>query len=223
MTAGGEGSRLGLDAPKLEVTVLGTPLILYPLRAFEDANSIELVVLTVPPERVDAWSVERLRREGIAKVVRTIAGGATRQESVRLALAELPAGAGTVVIHDGARPCVTPSLIEGVSVVPEGVAGVIAAVPVTDTVKEVDSGSVVKTLPRETLASVQTPQAFSLEDIRRAHEDASSSGFEGTDDASLIEWAGGKVLVVEGSRDNIKVTYYEDIARVEEILGRSTG
>lgn len=222
VTAGGKGSRLGLDSPKLEVPVLGIPLILYSLRAFEDSGSIEMVVLAVPPERVDAWSVQRLRGEGVTKVARTIAGGATRQESVRLALATLPAGGGTVVIHDGARPCVTPALIEAVSDVPDGAAGVITAIPVTDTIKEVDSGSVVRTLERERLASVQTPQSFPLDEIRRAHEAALAHGFEGTDDASLVEWAGGTVKVVGGSRDNIKVTYAEDVARAEWIIGRRT-
>jgi len=218
VTAGGSGRRLGGGVPKLEVEVLGRPLLIHTLEAFQLAGSIEQIIVTVPPERLAHWTAARLRQEGIDKAMATVAGGATRQESVYLALEEIPHGVGTVVVHDGARPLVTPELIDAVSVVPGGVDGVITAVAVSDTVKEVESGLVMGTVDRERLIAVQTPQAFPLEVLRKAHRRALKDRFRGTDDAILVERLGGKVMVVEGSRENIKVTFPEDLERARSIL-----
>ena len=218
ITAAGAGSRLEQGTPKLEAELLGRPIVMYSLLAFEEARSIDEIILVVPAERLEEWLPVRLREMGIEKAASTIAGGDTRQESVRLALEITGDEIGTVVVHDGARPLVTPGMIDSVSAVPAGFDGVVVVVPVTDTIKEVDAGVVVRTPDRRLLVAVQTPQAFDLEKLRLAHSAAKADGFAGTDDAVLVERMGGNVMVVPGSRENIKVTYPEDLARARDII-----
>ena len=223
ITAAGEGSRLGLGIHKLEAGLLGMPVVAYSLLAFEEALSIERLILVVPAGRLADWHPARLEDMGVRKVAKTIAGGETRQDSVRLALEASAGVSGTVVVHDGARPLVTASMIDSVSKVPAGFDGVVTAVAVTDTIKEVEDGVVVGTPDRGALVAVQTPQAFGIEILRRAHDAAKAQGFSGTDDASLVERIGGRIMVVPGSRDNIKVTYPEDIARARDIIISRSG
>ena len=217
VVAGGAGERLGLGVPKLEAPLCGLPLVYYALRAFENCQSVREVVLVVPEERIPVWTIERLRSLQITKVNAVVKGGASRQESVHNALRAI-SECEIVSIHDGARPCVTPQLIEKTLYFPPGVSGTILGLRVTDTVKEVSDGKVVSTLEREKLVLVQTPQSFLFQEILKAHEEARRDGFTGTDDASLVERRGGVVIVREGSRTNIKVTYPEDLKEAERIL-----
>ena len=223
IAAGGRGIRLGSPIPKFELELSGKPLLLYSLEAFEAAPSIESMVLVVPRERVGDWAVGRLHRLGITKLSATVEGGATRRESVGRGLRAMEGRSGTVVVHDAARPLVTTELVERACEVPEGADGVITALEVTDTVKEVDGAAVIATLERERLVAVQTPQAFRIDTLREAHAAAERDHFEGTDDASLVERLGGRVVVIDGSRDNIKVTYGEDLARARAILLERSG
>ncbi|MDD5748789.1 MAG: 2-C-methyl-D-erythritol 4-phosphate cytidylyltransferase [Actinomycetota bacterium] len=219
VVAAGAGERLGAGIFKLEVEILGNPLVFYSLKALDECRFISSIILVVPGERVSFWTTQRIREMGIGKIERVVEGGHTRQESVRNGIQSIE-GADVVVIHDGARPCVTPSMIDGVIDIPDGADGVLLAVGVTDTIKEVESGRVKSTLERETLFQAQTPQAFHLDILKDAHEHALKNGFSGTDDASLVERIGGVVLVREGSRENIKVTYSEDLKLAEDILSR---
>ena len=139
-----------------------------------------------------------------------VAGGATRSESVRLALDAAPE-ATVFVVHDAARPLVTAGLVRRCIDALDGFDGVIAAVPVTDTVKEVEEGEIVRTPDRARLWAAQTPQVFRADVLRQAASGA------GTDDASLVEAAGGRVRVVEGAPENFKVTRPLDV-RVAEML-----
>ena len=218
IAAGGRGDRLRSETPKSEVELLGKPLLMHAVTAFQRANAIEGIVLVVPAERTGDWTVERLVEAGISTARSVVAGGATRQESVFNALGALAGAGEVVVVHDAARPAVTPEMIDAVCRIPAGADGVITATPVTDTVKQVDEGAVSKTLDRKILVAVQTPQAFKLDVLTRAHRLAAEAGFIGTDDASLVERMGGTVLVREGSRENIKVTFPGDLSRVEAIL-----
>lgn len=218
ISAAGAGLRLQENVHKLEIEILGRPLVLYALEAFQRAHCIDSIVLVVPPERMDAWPVSRLRGAGIEKAAAVVAGGPTRQESVYLALEEIKDESGTVVVHDGARPLVTPSMIETACSAALASEALVMAVPLTDTVKQVRGDRVVGTPVREELVAVQTPQAFSLELLREAHERARREGFSGTDDASLVERLGKAVTVVEGSRENIKVTYPEDLLVAKAVL-----
>ena len=218
IAAGGRGTRLGGPTPKFEVQLAGRPVLMHSLEVFESAPSIEAIVLVVPEDRVDDWDAGSLKRRGVAKLLATVPGGETRQESVRRGLERLAGETGVVVVHDAARPLVTVETIEAACKVPDHVDGVITAIAVTDTIKCVDGVTVTGTPDRERLVAVQTPQAFRIEVLAGAHASALVAGFTGTDDAALVERAGGLVGVIEGSRENIKVTFQEDVAIAEAIL-----
>ena len=144
-----------------------------------------------------------------------VAGGATRSDSVRAGLAAVPAAATVVCVHDAARPLASVALFEAViaAVGAEGVDGAVPAVPVTDTIKVVDgSGRVTATPDRSTLVAVQTPQAFRAAALRRAH----AGRTDGTDDAALVEAAGGVVVVVAGEERNTKITTPADLAQARQ-------
>ena len=192
--AAGAGERLGADVPKAFAVLGGRPMVEWSLEVLRQV--CDRVVVAVPPDRVEPPDF--------------VAGGATRSESVRNALAAAPE-ASVAVVHDAARPLVTVELVRRcVDALEEGVDGVIAAVPVTDTVKEVEHGDIVRTPDRGRLWAAQTPQVFRAEALRSATGEA-------TDDASLVEAMGGKVRVIEGMRENFKVTTPLD-ARVAEML-----
>jgi 2-C-methyl-D-erythritol 4-phosphate cytidylyltransferase len=150
--------------------------------------------------------------------VTAVAGGAERSHSVRNALAALPADADVVVVHDAARPLVTPDLVAACIAALDGVDAAIAAAPLTDTVKEADGDRVVRTLDRTRLWAVQTPQVFrraALEDVLAQPDDVLAAA---TDDAGLIEAAGGSVRLVAAPRWNLKVTLPEDLRMAELLL-----
>lgn len=223
IAAGGRGSRLGAEVPKFELELEGRPLLAYSLEVFQNSPSIESVVLVVPPDRLADWAPSRLGELGLSKPAVSVAGGATRRLSVRSGLQAVRPGTGVVLVHDAARPLLTVELVERACEIPEGADGVVTAVPVTDTVKEVDSSVVTATLDRERLMAVQTPQAFRADVLREAHDAAERDRFEGTDDASLVERLGGRVIVVEGSRENLKVTYGGDLERARAVLLERSG
>jgi 2-C-methyl-D-erythritol 4-phosphate cytidylyltransferase len=145
-----------------------------------------------------------------------VAGGRTRSESVRAGLTEVPADADVIVVHDGARPFASADLYRAViAAVRAGADGAVPGVPVSDTVKVVDDAmGVVETLERSRLVAVQTPQAFRAATLRAAH----AGGAEGTDDASLVEEAGGRVVVVPGEPDNRKITVADDLVWARGLL-----
>ena len=161
--------------------------------------------MAVPPDRIEGGGIER------------VLGGASRSESVRNALAVAP-DAEIVVIHDAARPFATEELVRAcIEAVQAGADGAIAAAPVTDTIKEADNtGRVVRTLDRDVLWSIQTPQAFRAEILRDALD--SERIADATDDASLVEALGGDVRIVESSARNFKITWPEDLERAEALL-----
>jgi len=157
------------------------------------------VVVVLPAGDVGRWAAE-------GTVV--VAGGDTRSASVRAGLAAVPAGAEIIVVHDAARPLATPALWDAVvAAVRDGADGAICAVPVTDTVKRVDGAEVVETIDRAQLVAVQTPQAFRAAALRAAH----ARGEDASDDGALVERAGGRVVIVPGSTDNLKITHAHDL------------
>lgn len=147
----------------------------------------------------------------------SVPGGASRSDSVRRGLAAVPTRASVVCVHDGARPFATPALFGAViDAVRDGADAAVPGTPVTDTVKQVDaSGQVVETPDRSALRAVQTPQAFRAEVLRRVH----AAEAEATDDAALVEQAGGTVVVVPGDTDNVKITHPDDLERARERVG----
>jgi 2-C-methyl-D-erythritol 4-phosphate cytidylyltransferase len=152
--------------------------------------------------------------------VRTAPGGATRSESVRAGLGLVPDDVDVVVVHDAARPLATRALYAAVvAPVRDGADAAIPAIPVVDTVKRVDDGRVVATVPRSDLVLVQTPQAFRVARLRAAH----AAGGDDTDDAALVEAVGGTVVVVPGEPRNLKLTVAADLELARALLDTGTG
>jgi 2-C-methyl-D-erythritol 4-phosphate cytidylyltransferase len=218
VVAAGAGERLGIDRPKAFATLGGRPLLAESVDRLDGCPWIDSIVIAAPP----GWEepVILLAEEiAASKVVACVTGGATRAESVRAALAEVPADAVAVLVHDAARPLVDEAVVERVlGPLAEGFDGAVPGLPVTDTVKRVDGPVVVETIDRASLVAAQTPQAFLAESLRRAYagelEDA-------TDCASLVEKSGGRVAVVEGDPRLLKVTTPADLALVESWLGQA--
>jgi 2-C-methyl-D-erythritol 4-phosphate cytidylyltransferase len=214
---GGRANRMGGDTNKVFMPIRGIPAIVRATAPFTGICAGAVVV--AQPDETEAMEAV-IRRFGLSRFVTAIAaGGETRQESVYNGLQALPADAEIVLIHDGARALVTEDVVSRAlqSAIERG-SGV-ASVAVSDTVKRVgaDSG-VLETLDRGALRAMQTPQAFRADWIRKAHAKAKQDGFQGTDDAALLEHAGMSVFVTEGSPRNIKLTTAFDMLLAAAIL-----
>jgi 2-C-methyl-D-erythritol 4-phosphate cytidylyltransferase len=215
LVAGGRGERLGLDHPKAFAKLGEDPLLAEPLRRLDDSGWIDAIVVVVPAgwEEPAILLAEEL---GCGKVSACVAGGEARADSVRAGLAEVPAEAIAVLVHDAARPLVSDEVIERVlAPLSEGWDGAIPGLPVSDTLKRVaPDGSVVETVARDAVYAVQTPQAFPADVLRRALAGESAA----TDCAGSVEAAGGRIKVVPGDPRLLKVTTTEDLARVASWL-----
>jgi 2-C-methyl-D-erythritol 4-phosphate cytidylyltransferase len=201
--AGGSGERLGADRPKAFVVCAGRPLIEWSL---EVLDSVCDRVIVAAPDGYDDGP-DRVR------------GGESRSASVRNALEAAPE-AEMFVVHDAARPLVTRELVERcIAALVPGVDGAIAAIPMTDTVKEVASdGRVLRTLDRSALWAIQTPQVFKADILRRALERDAAALAAATDDAYLVDDAGGVITVVESYPENLKITRESDLRIAEALL-----
>jgi len=211
IVAAGRGERLGASGPKAFVVLAGRPLLAWSLEALKAVPAIERIVIAMPPGH--PLPPEAGAPEGTVLVP----GGATRSHSVRTALAA--AGPGhPVIVHDAARPLAPPELFERALAALEHADAAVAAAPVTDTIKEADAhGTVRHTLDRKSLWAIQTPQAFRREALVAALAQPDDILAAATDDAWLVERAGGTVRVVESAPENLKVTTPLDL-RVAELL-----
>lgn len=219
IVAAGKSSRMGGDKNKLYIDVNGIPVIARTLRVFEECSAVDEVVLVVNANDMDLCREAIVEKYRFDKVKHIVAGGTSRQESVRNGLNVLGGATGIVIVHDGARPFVTCEQIKGSILASSEYGAAIVAVPVKDTIKVLDSQGFVSYTPgRDKLISVQTPQAFRYDLIIKAHEQAEKDGVTGTDDAVLVERLGHKVGIVEGSYDNIKITTPEDLIIAEKIF-----
>lgn len=215
LAAAGRGERLGSDRPKAFARLGGRPLLAESLERLEGSDWIERIVIAAPPEWEEP-SILVAEEIGAGKVSAVVTGGASRSESVRLGLADVPEDAAVVLVHDAARPVLPEEVIERVlAPLSEGWDGVVPALPVSDTVKRVQQEQVVETLPRGELVAVQTPQAFVASLLREALAGNVESA---SDCSSLVEARGGRVKVVEGDRRLLKVTDADDLALVESWL-----
>jgi 2-C-methyl-D-erythritol 4-phosphate cytidylyltransferase len=212
IVAGGAGARLGGPVRKQYLRIGGVPVLLRALRPFLLHPRISAVVVVLPPDDVadpPSWLADL--------PIRIVAGGAERGDSVRNGLLATPEDADRVLIHDGARPFVSAGIIDRVlDACADG--GAIAAVPVTDTIQQVDAAGVILHTPdRSTLWQAQTPQGFPRAGILDAYQQAAEEGISGTDDAGLYARFIGPVRVVMGAYDNLKVTRPEDVPIAEAI------
>jgi 2-C-methyl-D-erythritol 4-phosphate cytidylyltransferase len=213
LAAAGSGERLGLDRPKAFASLNDRPLIAESLERLDGSDWIDGIVVAAPPDWEEPCI---LVAEEVAadKVAETVTGGETRSASVRAALAEVPADAALVVVHDAARPLVTDEVIERVvTAVDDGWDGAVPALPVSDTVKRAEGEAVAETIDREGLVLAQTPQAFLPNVLRRALDDGDAS-----DCAALVEAKGGRVRVVPGDGRLLKVTEPADLELVARWL-----
>ena len=213
--AAGSGERLAAGAPKAFVDLCGRPMLQRAVTGLLDSGVVDGVVVAVPADRTDEAKLI------LGGDVIAVAGGIDRTESVRRALAAV-GDADFVLVHDAARALTPPSLIARVvAALRSGHPAVVPALPLTDTIKAVDANGVVIATPeRAGLRTVQTPQGFATELLLRAYENAESGGF--TDDASMVEYLGGQVQVVEGDPLAFKITTPMDLLLAEAVLGRAT-
>ncbi len=222
IAAAGSGERLGAGGPKAFVELAGRPLLAHSLAAAAAAPSIEAIVVAAPPGALDRASEVAAGLGGIP--IEVIAGGATRAESVAAALEHVRSE--LVLVHDAARPLAPPELYESIVArlrAEPDLAAVIAAVPVTDTIKRVagEGMRITETVPREHLWGAQTPQGFRVAALREAQHEALAAGAlaAATDEAALIEAAGGTVGIEPVPGPNLKVTSGEDLLIAEALLG----
>ncbi|MBJ7297446.1 MAG: 2-C-methyl-D-erythritol 4-phosphate cytidylyltransferase [Nostocales cyanobacterium LE14-WE4] len=216
--AAGSGKRMGADRNKLLLQVRSKPLIAWTLLAAEAASSISWIgIVSQPPDWDDFKSI--IADLKLKKTIVFIPGGSTRQESVYNGLQALPTNAGQVLIHDGARCLATPDLFNACSEAILHCSGLIAAVPIKDTIKVVDDNDIIKSTPeRKQLWAAQTPQGFDVKLLKQCHAEGVRQGWEVTDDAALFEKCGIEVRIVPGEETNLKITTPQDLAIAEFIL-----
>jgi 2-C-methyl-D-erythritol 4-phosphate cytidylyltransferase len=214
IVAAGSGVRLGASVPKALLRIGDKSLLEHSVDSLCAHPSLRCIVVAAPASHVD------LVIELLAGRATVIVGGASRQASVQLGLAALPADIDVVLVHDAARPFVPVDVIDRVLAAIDG--GASAAIPglaVTDTIKRVDAqGDVTATVDRADLRAVQTPQGFRLRELILAHQRADAEGWaDSTDDAALVERAGGRVAVVDGADEAFKITRPWDL-RLAELM-----
>jgi 2-C-methyl-D-erythritol 4-phosphate cytidylyltransferase len=206
----GLGSRFGSDLPKQFQNLRGKPVYLRALEPFLELIAEAVIVI---PESWQRRVSDQIQLLPYRTKLQLEIGGAFRQESVARGLARLDPGLRYVLVHDAARPYVSTSLISSVLDAAKRYGACIPVLPVCDTVKEIRAGVVVNTLQRNSIGLSQTPQGFEASLLRRAFEKAKALGFRGTDEAALVERLGESVHIVEGSGQNIKVTWPDDLRK----------
>lgn len=219
--AGGAGERFRRSGGKQLLEVLGKPVLTWSAEAFDAVPDVGLIVIVCPEDRFDEYCRDAIDPYPFVTPILIAPAGELRQESSFSGISKVPDTYELIAIHDGARPLVTPDLIMHVVSAVKGnldADGAVVGHPAIDTLKVVSGGSIIGTPDREAFWNAQTPQVFRSEMIRSAHATALSEGFVGTDDSSLVERLGGTVLLVQGPRDNIKVTVPEDRGPVEAAL-----
>jgi 2-C-methyl-D-erythritol 4-phosphate cytidylyltransferase len=217
--AAGRSERMKSRESKQFLIIDGRTILSYTLDVFQKYEKIDRIILVVNENEIDFCRRSIVEKHQFNKVTSVVAGGSERQDSVMNGLNEIPPETTVVVVHDGARPFVTSKMIEDSMEALKDCSGVAVGVFLKDTIKEInEKNEVLKTLDRNSLVSIQTPQIFFPEELMKAHQRARMDGFYGTDDALLVERIGGKIKVVAGSYENIKITTPEDIVLAEAIL-----
>jgi 2-C-methyl-D-erythritol 4-phosphate cytidylyltransferase len=221
--AAGNGERLNDFDSKILAMILGKPLLCYTLDIFEESEKIDEIILVIRKKDCERIEEEVINKNRYKKIKKIVTGGLTRQESVYNGLKAITEKDGIVCIHDGVRPLIKKWMIEK-SIENIGMTdnrdGVILAVPATDTIKIVKLSDMVveKTVDRNRFWNVQTPQTFKLGRIRELYKRAIEEDLMVTDDASILEYYGGKVGIIRGSEENIKITTIVDLRLAEVLL-----
>jgi 2-C-methyl-D-erythritol 4-phosphate cytidylyltransferase len=218
VVAAGTGSRFGGELPKQFQPLCGKPMVVYSLELFEKSDLIDEVVLVVHQDYLAYASQAIVDEYNFHKIRKITAGGETRQESVLAGLTACPTGIDLVAIHDAARPFLANDLFRrGMSQAAETGAAILA-VQAKESIKLGEKGMVSKTLKRDTVWIAQTPQVFRFAEILEANKRAEASQYEATDDSEIFEQYGGKIAIVLGSYNNIKITTPGDMVLAQEII-----
>lgn len=221
IVAGGLGERFGNPGGKQLFEVLGKPVLTWSAEAFDAVPDVGLIIIVCPEERREEFCKQAIDPYPFVTPVEFVPSGKIRQESAMNGLDAVPEDFEYVIVHDGARPLVTMDLILHALSVLKGnpdIDGVVVGHPSIDTLKVVNDRTIVGTPDRSMFWVAQTPQVFTASIYRRAQRAAMYDGFVGTDDSSLVERIGGRVLMFNGPRDNIKVTVPEDVGPVVAAL-----
>jgi 2-C-methyl-D-erythritol 4-phosphate cytidylyltransferase len=218
IVAAGRGERIGGEVSKQFIKIHGKPILLHTLEKFEQCPSIDEIVAVVPKAFVDRVQESIDHEWRLKKVAEVVAGGDERYDSVWQGLEAIGEDAGIVAIHDGVRPCISIELIEHSVRICRDCGAVIVGVPPKDTIKEKSGNTVRRTLNREDLVAVQTPQVFERNLIHRAYQRALKKGLKSTDDAALVEDLGHSITIVEGEYTNIKITSVDDLLLAKALL-----
>jgi 2-C-methyl-D-erythritol 4-phosphate cytidylyltransferase len=202
---------MGGKLPKQYLLLGDRSILSRTLNVFEGMPDVGSIVVVVP-NRYLGRTEKLVIREGFRKIVSIVSGGADRQASVRAGLGAFPEPPGLVLVHDAVRPFVRRKVVQDVIRAARRYGAAVVGVRVTDTIKEASStGFYRRTLDRTRLWAVQTPQGFRYSLLRAAHAEAAKRGYVGTDEASLVERMGGRVRIVEGDSDNLKITGRDDL------------
>jgi 2-C-methyl-D-erythritol 4-phosphate cytidylyltransferase / 2-C-methyl-D-erythritol 2,4-cyclodiphosphate synthase len=216
IAAGGTGTRMQSSVPKQFLEISGKPVLLRTVESIASLEEVTRIVIALPPEHI-AEAEAMLRQVGARMDILCVAGGPNRQESVRCGVAHVDADPDVIMVHDAVRPACDRDLMLRVVRAAWEKGAVVPGLPATETIQRVSRrGRVLATPPREELYAIQTPQAFHSGILRSALDKAHTAGFLGTDESSVVRWAGHPVFVVPGSPDNIKITRPLDL----EIAGR---
>jgi 2-C-methyl-D-erythritol 4-phosphate cytidylyltransferase len=218
IVAAGKSERMGPSVDKAFLNLGSQPVLAYSLQAFEKCPDIDGVILVVRKDRLEA-ARGMVQMFGCSKVTRVVAGGPQRQISVQNGLALLSDDVTIVAVHDGARPCVTPYLISATVKSAKKYGSGVAAVKITDTLKEVPRGlTVSKTVDRSKLWAVQTPQTFRSDLLKHGYDRVKKRGKTVTDEASAVELVCKDIKLVPSSWTNIKITTAEDLSIASALL-----
>jgi 2-C-methyl-D-erythritol 4-phosphate cytidylyltransferase len=222
--AGGAGKRMGTSTNKQFLLLDNKPIIVHTLQVFQECKPIDGIYLVVNHKDLPIIQEEILEQYHFSKILKLVIGGRLRQDSVRNGLEAIDEACDIVTIHDAARPFVSPSFIEKSIFLMEMFDAIIPAIPAKDTIKTISKeGFVMKTLERDTLWQVQTPQTFKYELIVKAYREGMAKKLCGYDDSTFIEYLGKKVKVMEGSPYNIKITTPEDLIFAKGLLSQIKG
>lgn len=217
----GSGRRMGTEIKKQYLSLSGMPVLAWTLKAFQDADDINEIIVVVPADDLESTRQDIVEKYGIATATRVVAGGRLRFNSVFAGLQSIEGTCDVVVIHDGVRPLITPQLIKKAVNTARHFGAALVATPAVDTIKQMTEDGYVKWTPdRRTMYNAQTPQAFEYNLIMDAYRDAIKHNIESTDDCQLVERLGAKIVVVEGSIENIKITTDLDLVLAEYILAK---
>ncbi|MBC7075776.1 MAG: 2-C-methyl-D-erythritol 4-phosphate cytidylyltransferase [Syntrophomonadaceae bacterium] len=224
IAAAGVGRRMGSGTNKQYMLLNSRPVLAYSLDVFAGFDPVKEIIVVANSREINFCKEEVINKYGYQKISRVIGGGKERQDSVWIGLSWLDGSTDFVAVHDGARPLLSPSLLEELFRAAQKWGAAVPGIPVRDTLKMIDEeGFISQTLDRHSIIAVQTPQVFRYSKLVEAYKKAYEEGFTGTDDASLFERYIGRVKMVPGDHKNIKITFPEDLIAARSLLEAGAG